>query len=588
VAKHPVSRIYFAQELTMRIRDLAAAVVLLSLTQVCAIADVSLKNGNYFTGNKDMILPGGFEPTIERVYNSKTSSKGLFGYGWGNEYEVYVEVGGDGGVIVHEYGGGADNRFDSPAMTAAELDQAADQIVAVARSQGDVTGDEGLSDYRARLLTDAAFRTDEWRKYVDKKALQPRVLPVGTILTSDRFSHQTVQVLRTGYQRVLENGRTELFGKDGKLRQVLNKQGNYLAFVYDVPGQITLRDDQGRSIVLFKNDHGLVMRIEASNGKTCSYQYNNRDELVYAKDTGGGESRYEYDPNGRHNLTRIKNSEGKVTELTYYPYDQFENVKSVLDDTDGTLTDYTYAIDKANKQHYTVTVTESGQAGNDGKREITSTSTYEYINAKKPTGEEYIAKFITVVDGNRTATTYNPDGMPIQIEQGGETTSFAYDSRNHVTQKTTTTEVTNLTYDDVCSKVASVKVTSRVDNKVTEDGHFIYDGKCNLVAASSPEKSVKLQYDAKGRISEDDDESGIKIAFEYNANSKPIKISVLEHKDKDGKIVPLQYISVAYTDDGVIGKVEAVPPGKQAALEVTSAFQNLLDIIRPAGVNLSF
>lgn len=572
----------------MRIRDLAAAVVLLSLTQVCAIAGVSLKNGNYTAAATDISFPGGFEPTIERVYNSKTSFKGIFGNGWGNEYEVYLEVGGDGGVIVHEWGGGADNRFDSPAMTAAELGQAADQIVAVARSQGDVTGDQGLADYRARLLTDAAFRTDEWRKYVDKKVLHPRVLPVGTILTSDRFSHQTVQVLRTGYQRVLENGRTELFGKDGKLRQVLNKEGNYLAFIYDVPGQITLRDDQGRSIVLFKNDRGLIARIEASNGKTCSYRYNDRDELIYAMDMDGIDATYEYDPAGRHNLTKLKYSSGTSKEITYYSYDQFENVKSVLDNTDGTLTDYTYVIDKANKQHYTVTVTESGKAGSDGKREITSTSIYEYINANKPTGEEYTAKLITVLDGNRTATTYNPDGMPIQIEQGGETTSFAYDSRNHVTQKTTTTEVTNLTYDDVCSKVVSVKVTSRVDNKVTEDAHFIYDGKCNLVAASSPEKSVKLQYDAKGRISEDDDESGIKIAFEYNANSKPTKISVLEHKDKDGKIVPLQYISVIYTDAGEIDKVEAVPPGKKAALEVTSAFQNLLDIIRPAGVNLSF
>jgi hypothetical protein len=49
-----------------------------------AFAEVSLKNGNFFTGSKDMLYPGGFEPKIERVYNSKTSHKGDFGNGWGN------------------------------------------------------------------------------------------------------------------------------------------------------------------------------------------------------------------------------------------------------------------------------------------------------------------------------------------------------------------------------------------------------------------------------------------------------------------------------------------------------------------------
>jgi hypothetical protein len=44
---------------------------------------------------------------------------------------------------------------------------------------------------------------------------------------------------------------------------------------------------------------------------------------------------------------------------------------------------------------------------------------------------------------------------------------------------------------------------------------------------------------------------------------------------------------VEYTVTGEIKRVDSTA-GRKIALQVTSAFQNLLDIIRPAGVSLSF
>ncbi|MGE0616855.1 MAG: DUF6531 domain-containing protein, partial [Bacteriovoracia bacterium] len=57
-----------------------------------ASSNVSLKNGNFFVAYRDLYYPGGFEPKVERVYNSKTGFQGIFGYGWGTEYEVYLTV----------------------------------------------------------------------------------------------------------------------------------------------------------------------------------------------------------------------------------------------------------------------------------------------------------------------------------------------------------------------------------------------------------------------------------------------------------------------------------------------------------------
>jgi hypothetical protein len=46
-------------------------------------------------------------------------------------------------------------------------------------------------------------------------------------------------------------------------------------------------------------------------------------------------------------------------------------------------------------------------------------------------------------------------------------------------------------------------------------------------------------------------------------------------------------INVSYTNSGEIKKVESAA-GRRVAVQVTSAIQNLVDIIKPAGVNLSF
>jgi hypothetical protein len=49
--------------------------VLLSVTSAYARADVSLRNGNFFVTLRDISYPGGLEPRIERVYNSKSDYK---------------------------------------------------------------------------------------------------------------------------------------------------------------------------------------------------------------------------------------------------------------------------------------------------------------------------------------------------------------------------------------------------------------------------------------------------------------------------------------------------------------------------------
>jgi hypothetical protein len=66
------------------------------------------------------------------------------------------------------------------------------------------------------------------------------------------------------------------------------------------------------------------------------------------------------------------------------------------------------------------------------------------------------------------------------------------------------------------------------------------------------------------------------LSFKYNSLGKPVEIEMV----KVGKI------QVAYDNYGEIKRVES-KQGHKMALQVTQAFQNLLAIVKPAGVNLN-
>jgi YD repeat-containing protein len=312
--------------------------------------------------------------------------------------------------------------------------------------------------------------------------------------------------------------------------------------------------------------------VRSTLGKTANYKYNG-DELVYSCDVDGNVYEYDYDTGGRHDLVRIRYSDKTTMDVTYYPISQGENVRSVKD-RDGSLTLYSFRTDVADGGHKA-----TGVEVVDARGGLVATSFYEYFARRHAAGEEYTAKMVTDIDGDRTATEYDAKcGTPILIVRNGEDSTFAYDAACHVTRKATPTEVTELTYDPKASKVSRVVRYPRSQPDKKTWASYRYDEHANLVYAESSEgKKTTLTYDEKGRIATIVDEEGTKLVFEYNENSKPTKIS------QEG----VGAITIEYTASGEIKKVDS-SGGREISMRVTSAFQKLLDIIRPAGVTLSF
>ncbi|MCM0605331.1 MAG: RHS repeat protein [Xanthomonadaceae bacterium] len=548
-------------------RKLGLALVFALLTSAQLQANVSLKNGNFFIGYTDVIFVGGYEPKVERVYNSKTSFKGIFGHGWGTEIEGQLIISADGSLLINEYGGGAENRFIPVGQKPEDIAKVITTLVTLAQSGG-----FNSPSYKDKLKSDIEFRNAEWERWVRAGKLKRVEIKVGTQFKSNKFSYQYITKTAQNYIRVFDNGKQEVYNLDGRLVKVQEKSGNFISLTYKNGLLEKLIDNQNRKMFFSFNAKKLVEKIELEGSGSSAYKYNPQDELISSKDMQGNAYTYAYSPDARHNLTEIGYSDGTKMLISYYGKDLYENVKSIKD-KDGSSTDYQYVF-KNGKFQFIVTVTLK-----DKKGKAYANQSYEYWIAINSTGEEYTQKLIQIIDGDKTETTYHAEfGLPLSIKRQDEESKFEYDQKGRITYKETGSDITRLAYDQTVGKISKVSRKSKGTGKELGWSTFAYDGKTgNLTSAlNSQKQSVRLGYDRLGRIATMLDQDNRRIDFTYNAQSKPIEI-----KDAKKGSIKIKY--------GAKGEIQGVdsPLGPKVAMEVTTAFNNLLEIIRPAGVSLS-
>jgi len=536
--------------------------VIVSVTVAPGRASVTLRNGNFYMSYTDVVVPGGFQMEIERVYNSKTDFAGMFGSGWGCEYEEYLRVQDDGSVVVHEYGGGADNHFTPLTTQALPLEKIYDELTSAAEKLGQFSNAEEEGAYRAWLVDHHQEEFDRFRKL---GLVKTQHLGVGQVFRSRRFGNQVLSRVPEGYQRASDTGRFEEFDLAGQLVRVWDANHNFVALHYDAKGHLsTMEDNNSNKFVFAFTDKGYVKSI-GWGSKVSRYEYSGSD-LVKSTDVEGHTYKYAYSADNRHNMTGIHYTDGTDLRVAYYPTDQNENVKEIKD-RDGTL--YEYQYDRSVKDQYGVTVTSTHP---DKKVAV---DTYRYYVDHDANGTTYTSRLMESIDGDATDTSYNSDAQPLSITKNGATTKFEYDVYGHVTLKQTTTQTIKLTYDPIIRKVTSVTTTAGGKTTVVT---FKYDDKGNMVDATDPSgKEVAVTYDDNGRVSTLAEKTGGTMHIEYNKDSKPVHVAV------DG----VGAVSVLYKDNGDIAKVSS-DSGDTVALKVTSLFQEMMTMIKPPAVPLTF
>jgi YD repeat-containing protein len=536
------------------------ALLTLSLT-ISSFAGVNLKNGNFYISYTDMVVPGGGKKLeITRTYNSKATDIGWFGFGWGSDYETKLELSADGSVVIHENGAGGKTRFTP--KTAIDAEAASKKIVEAMKKRANLS-EQAASQLVEKLKNNAELR----HTYALNFKVQTQIA-AGTVLYSSERGTQEVHVVKDGFKRVYSDGKEEIFNNEGKLVKIQDKSGYSVGFIYKNNALDSIRDSQAKQIFFSWYSDGRVKEIWSAGDKKAEYKYQNND-LISSKDVGGNKYEFVYDKS--HNLNEIKYLDSTKSKMVikYEPKTLF--VSEIID-RNGESTGYEYGSDpKRPDDHYWTTVTKKGFEGNPVKNK------YEYEIKVKPDGTRYTYRIVTEINNIKTETIYSECcSLPLKIARGNQITNFEYNDKGLLTKKTSTKgEFVNIEYDNSINKIK--KVTNN-------DGwtEFAYDKQGNLIKAlNNAGKAVLLVYDSKGKITKmvDNDQKTNErrvLAFKYNAMGKPIEIEM----ENMGKI------NVAYDNYGEIKKVESAS-GHKMALQVTQAFQNLLGIVKPAGVNLN-
>ena len=265
-------------------------------------------------------------------------------------------------------------------------------------------------------------------------------------------------------------------------------------------------------------------------------------------------------------MTAINYANGESRLMTYNPKTQ--KVTSVTDQ-EGKITEYEYLVfynddGSKNSDHYGTKISNYDNTGN------RYTNTYEYIVGTRVNGQRFNQMVKKEVNGVKTETHYDElCGNPLSIEREDLKTTFKYNNRCLLIEKHSATgESFYLEYHPDFEKITKVTrngITSVFD--YNENGLLTY-------AEDNSNKWMKLKYGNEGNIINMTMKKS-ELSFKYNEINKP---SVILIKGKGT-------VYYTYDDKGDFLNVET--DGEDSLpMEVNKAYQTLMELVKPAGVNL--
>lgn len=550
---------------------LAVLCCMVLATPLFTTAGVNLKNGNFYITYTDHDLTKSNGISIDRTYNSKTTSIGLFGFGWGSELETRLFAVGDGTVYIREFGGGSVTSFLQPVADDLLLTTCINNIAKAAIESGDLVNNPvSINSFKKLMRESEEKRRNSWEKYLLAGLLQMPVLTENTKWTTRDLGSQQLVKTADGYKRQYSDGSYFLFNNDGLFTGKYDKYNQLVyTLAYNDKKQLRLITDKGgNEYSITTNNDGLITRLQTKQG-TSVYLYNNKS-LISTTDAGGNNYNYTYDD--KYNMTSIGYSDGSFLKIEYYNVTLF--VKKITD-RNGTVTEYVYknfydAEGKINDNHYATWVIKANSYSNQP-----DSNYYEYEVRKKPNGASYTYRMVQRINGIETETVYSETcNNPVLRRRGRRETTFRYNQNCDLIYKETYDYIARAEYDERLRKITRTEYISKTDGDTTINT-FTYNANGDLVKATEGDKWIILSYNSEHKIVKMEYEDGV-LTYEYNSIGKPSKIAV------SGK----GEINVEYDSRGEISKVES-PEGSKVSLAVTQAMQALLSRTKPKGLDFN-
>ena len=574
-------------------RNIIALVGLLSFVFSSQIFGININrvNGSMSVVYVDFSVPGYAVPLeLIRSYNSitalneKTGWSGAFGWGWTSPLETTLTVTPEKDVILRDGGTGnnivfrrSQNEEEVIASFIKELKKAYYQQQKNRKlSESELAPLELPEKMLVQLRKDARFRSEMASRYNVKTA------PSSDLLVSSDYGYQTLQY-KNGFWTRDKDGIAQVFDKEGRLVKQVDKNGFYFEYIYADGNkyQVSEIHDQDKVTSLklvWRNDR--IVSVGDNRGRKSSYQYDGLGNLSQVTDSNQQNYRFKYENSKLpHLLTQIDYvSESKNKSLVFRSFRYDESGLIVFHkDKEGIETQFAYGRNpnQPDTNFWTKTLLKSAS----GTQE-----TYEEFFLKpREDGSKYLYKQELKQPGLTSVTLFSACcGKPLQITKNGEVTQFKYTEDGLLKEKQSPAEDIQIDYDSKWKKISKVKLNGVVSN-------YEYDSRGNLIKASnSKNEKVSLVYDKYGRITELTDLNKRKLSFRYGTLGKPVMITdksigtVKINYDPDGRILKTQ------TEFRVSkNRQPTQEESKEVIRRILSGFQNLLNIIRPAGIGVS-
>lgn len=544
----------------------------------------------------DFSIPGSVVPLeLARSYNSITALNeqsawyGAFGWGWTAPFETTLTLTAERHVLLRD-GSTGNTVIFKPTNEDPKVREAFFESLRKAyfeRTKGRKFSDSELAKMSlpekmlARLKTDPRFRAEMAAKYQVKGEI-----PKGEMLVSSEFGYQTIQFKNNLWVRE-KDGVTQFFDGEGRLVRQTDKNGFYFTYKYSTTNKMQLDEvsDQDHSMTLkFTWKQDKVAEVADNRNSHARYAYDGIGNLTQVTDSNGQTYFYKYENKKfPHLLTLIEYpSESNPKEKAQRELRYDDNGLVVYHrDKDGAETNYTYGKSPSDPENdfWTRSVR---------KTKVGSEETYdEYQIKQRNDGSRYLYKQENRQGGATTVTLFSSCcGKPLQLTRNGEVTNYKYYDNGLLKERVGPKEDVHVEYDPRWKKVSKVSQNGFVSQ-------YEYDERGNLVRASnSRQDKVSLKYDRFGRILEMTDREGKKIAFQYGEKGKP---SVITEKgvgtiridyDNEGRIRKTETLT-AESGHGKGDRKPSEAKSQEVVRRVMKGFQQLLDIIRPAGVGMS-
>ena len=283
------------------------------------------------------------------------------------------------------------------------------------------------------------------------------------------------------------NGSQVEFDALGNRTKTIDALGNETSFTFDALGRLITTTDALGNVLSYEYDAvGNRTGLTYPNGTVIAYTYDAANRVTGFSDTSGTFISYTYDAAGR----RISKSDG-AGNTESYTYDAAGR-QTVLTLQDGTTQNYTY---NAAGKLLSMLLQEAAKTG--------ASMTYaidELGRVSSQTDAEGTMSLVYDAAGNIQSVT----------DQGGNTTSYTYDSLNRRTSET---------YPDASQTTMTYDWSGLLLSKTTPSGTaltFTYDLNGNLLTTTAPGISDTNTYDAKNRLLTATNSAGT-VSYTYDA-----------------------------------------------------------------------